>query len=155
VQHDLFRQRLQRQIELPLLALARQEFLEQQGVRRQRIGCLALYQRRQLVAERQQAARLEAEDRHAARDIGRERLERALPPLARLLDQPDREEGAATAQRPLVAVLRQRRIHAVPAGGEHAAGGVEILALEITVEGVGKQHDLARRRGLLQAVVAP
>ena len=74
---------------------------------------------------------------------------------ARFIHRADRQEGAPTAQRPLVAVDRQRRMHMVAGGDQHAERRVEILALEIAVEGVGEQHDLAQRRRRLVFHRAP
>ena len=75
---------------------------------------------------------------------GVERRERALGFRARLR-RPGRPtetcgRSRAAARR---AVGRLRQMHAVAGGLEHRERGVEILALEIAVEGVGEQHDLA------------
>ena len=55
---------------------------------------------RELVAQREQAGRLQADDGDAALDIRRQRVEHALRFALRLVDQPGREERAAAAQRP-------------------------------------------------------
>ena len=81
-----FGKRAERQIEAALLLLAREEFLQQHRIVRQRIDRLALHQRRQFVAEAEQAARLQPDHRHAARDVRRERVERALHLASRLVD---------------------------------------------------------------------
>ena len=71
------------------LVLARQKLLEQNSLRRNGLGVVAGQQRRDLVAERQQATRLETDDRHAATGIGQQRCERA-PRFARgCFDMPD------------------------------------------------------------------
>ena len=66
-------------------------------------------QRLVLVAQAEQAGRLEADHRQAALDQRSQRRERAPRLAARLLDQADREEGAAAAERP--------RRRPAPAGG--------------------------------------
>ena len=135
--------------------LARHEFLEQHGARRQPARFLGLQQRRDLVAEAEDAARLEPDHRDAARDIGLERRERALGLGARLLDQTDRQKRAAATQRPLRPVRRLRQMHAAAGGFEHGERGAEILRLEIAVEGVGEQHDFGGRRPSGVAAVIP
>ena len=99
-------------------------------------------QREQLVAQRQQAARLEADDRHAAR--GERRIGRNQPIElgARLIDQAGREKRPPAAQRP-AAVGGLREMHAIAACDQHAQRGVEIFALVDAIEGIGEQHDLA------------
>src|SRR5262245_62666659 len=103
VQQRALRHRLERHLKLALLRLPRQEFLEQQGVRRQEARILALDQRRDLVAEAEHAARLEADDRNSARQQRGEGGDAALGLAPRLIDEPDREEGAPAAERATVA----------------------------------------------------
>ena len=77
--------------------LARDEFLEQKRVRSQRIRRLSLEQGRQFIAEGEQAARFEADDRQPACDIRRKCVQRALHFTPRFFDQADREKSAAAA----------------------------------------------------------
>ena len=144
VQERALGHRLERQVERARRRFARQEFLEQQRVGRQRARVVAPDQRGQLVAETENAARLEPDDRHAAREQRRQRRDAAFRLAARLLDQTDREEGAPAAERTAAAVRGLRQMHAVAGGGEHAERGLDVLRLEIAVEGVGEEHDRAR-----------
>src|SRR5262249_56952324 len=64
----------------------------------------------------------------------------------RLVDEPDREKGAPAAERPAAAVGRFRQMHRITAGGEHGERGLDVLRLEVAVEGVGKEHDRPRLR---------
>ena len=75
--------------------------------------------------------------------IGRDRRDHALGLAPRLVDLADRQEGAAAAERALRAVRGLRDVHRVAGGAQHRHGGVEVLALEVAVEGVGEQDDLA------------
>src|SRR3970040_165735 len=99
VQECLFWQRSQRKIEFAILLLAGEEFLQQQRLPRQRLRRIALEQGRQLVAEGEQAARLQTDDGNAARGVWREHGQRALHFAPRLVDLADRQEGAAAAER--------------------------------------------------------
>src|SRR6185312_16711318 len=87
--------------------------------------------------------------------VWRQRIECAPHLGARLVDRADREKRAAAAQRP-AAARRGNLVHAIAGGLEHAPRGVEILALEIAVEGVGKEHHLLAlaRGGLVPKNVA-
>src|SRR5262249_28122843 len=159
VQQRALRHRLERQRERALPRLARQEFLEQEAVGGEAARVLAPHQRRDLVAEAEQAAPLEADDRDAPLHQGRRRGDATLGLLARLLDQPDREEGAAAAER-AAAARRFRQEHAIAAGGEHGERGRDVLRLEVAVEGVGEERDFTRGRAtdalrLANALPAP
>ena len=74
----------------------------------------------------------------------RKRGDAALGLAPRLVDEPDREERAPAAERTRAAVHGLRQMHAVAGGGEHAERGLDVLRLEIAVEGVGEEHDPAR-----------
>ena len=89
----------QRQAQASGRVLAHQELLEGQRELRHGLGGIASDQARDLVAEPENAARLEPHHRHAARDIGRERIQRALHLLLRLGDRADREKSPAAAER--------------------------------------------------------
>ena len=75
---------------------------------------------------------------------GAERVEQAPRFGARGVEHAGREIRPAAAQR--AAVARRRRSHGVAAGRQHRDGGAQVLGLEIGIEGVREQHDLARRR---------
>src|SRR6266508_2798644 len=64
-----------------------------------------------------------------------------LPP--RLVDQPDGEKGASTAQR-ASAVRRFRHMHSIAGGGEHAQRRLDILRLEVAVERISEEDDRSR-----------
>src|SRR5262249_62190662 len=99
----------EREPECPGLRLARQEFLEQQRVCGQAARILAPDERRDFVAEAEHAARLEADQRSCALEEGGERGQAALRLASRLVDEPDREEGTPTAERPAGAIGGGRR----------------------------------------------
>src|SRR6202012_1617925 len=107
---------------------------------------VVLAQRQQLVAQRQQAAWLEAEDRHAARREWRVGLYQTVEFGAGLIDQTGGEKGSSAAERAAPA-HRLWYVHAIAAFDQHAQGGIEILALVIPIESIGEQHDLAAIRG--------
>ena len=86
-----------RRLELVPLGRTGDEFLEGQRMGGERPRRLAAQERRNLVAEAEQAARLEPDDVGAARHVGGKRRDRALGLAARLRDQPDRQKGAAAA----------------------------------------------------------
>src|SRR4029077_15068940 len=119
------------QIQVALLVLARNEFLEQKSICRQRIDRLAFEQGWHFVAERKEATRLEAHDRYAARNIRRQRIQCTLHFTARLIHEADREKGATTTQWPLVGIRRKRRIDAIAACHQHIERRIEIFPLEI------------------------
>jgi hypothetical protein len=121
--------------------LAHQELLEGQGELPHRPGGVASDQARELVPEPENAARLEPHHRHAARDIGRERIERALHLLLRLGDRADRKKSPAAAERAGGFSGRLGGKDAIARRRQHGTRRLEIFTLEIAVEGVGKQHD--------------
>jgi hypothetical protein len=135
--------RLERQREPAGLGLARDVFLEQQRVCSDRAGIPGLDQRRDLVAKAQDAARLQPDDRNAALGEWRERGDAALRLATRLAHQPDRQECASAAQWTLLTLGRHRQMDGVSGSGQHSDCRGQILGLEITAEGVGKQHDLS------------
>ena len=99
-------------------------------------------QRQQFVAQRQQAARLQPDDRHAARGERRVGRDQPVEFGARMIDQPGREKGSAAAQRP-AAIRGLWHVDAVSGLDQHAQRGVEIFALIGAIESVGEQHDFA------------
>jgi len=101
----------------------------------------ALNERRDFVAKAEHAARLEADKGNCVLEERGERSHTALSLAPRLVDEPDCEEGAPAAERPPSAVGRFRQMHRIAAGGEHGERGLDVLRLEVAVEGVGKEHD--------------
>ena len=99
VQQRPFANLLQRQLQTSCIRLTRQELLEGQREAGKALRPLALHHRRHFVAEAEQAAWLEADHRHTARDERFERRQRALGLDARFVDLADGEEGASAAQR--------------------------------------------------------
>src|SRR5437773_1855406 len=98
VQQRLFRQRREASREMARVELAGDEFLEQK-----RMACEDFAARKhgaEFVAEAEQARGLEPDDRRAALDPGRERLQRATRLCLGFLDQPGREERPPAAQGP-------------------------------------------------------
>ena len=87
---------------------------------------------------------LEADDAGAASDEGGERGERAAGLGAGLLDAAGGEEGPAAAERPAGGA---GVVEAVAGGGEHPLGGGEVPRLEVAVEGVGEEHEVAAVAG--------
>ena len=96
----------------------------------------------EFVAQRQQAGRLQTDDRNTARHEGGGGGDDAARLHPRLVDQPGRQECAPAAERP-PAVRRRQHRHAIAETGEHVGGGAQVLGLEIGVEGVGEEGDLA------------
>src|SRR5262249_61438432 len=87
----------------------------------------------------------------------RERRRRGDAPrrlASRPLDEADRKERAPAAERPL-AVGWFRQLHLVTAGGEHGERRLDVLRLEVPVEGIGKEHDRSRRRAAIAGRLAP
>ena len=105
------------------------------------LGIVVRAQREQFVAKRQQTARLQPDDRHAARRERRVGRDQPVQFAARLFDQTGREECPPATQR-TGAVDGPRNMNAISAFDQHPQGGVEILALIGAVEGIGEQHDL-------------
>ena len=111
--------RLEAQLEPPRGLLAREKLLEQQGVAGSSLGLRPRQQRRVLVAQGEEAGRLEADHRHAVLDQGGERRERAPRLGARLVDQARREEGPAAAQGTGAAAGRGQ-VHPIAGARQHA-----------------------------------
>src|SRR5262249_19659762 len=101
-----------------------------------------LHDRRDLVAEAEDAARLEADDRNAAREERIERRQHALGFGLGFVDLADGEKGTAATERAWAAVGRRGDVDGVAAGNEHGEGRVQVLALEVAVEGVGEEDDV-------------
>ena len=110
----------------------------------------------ELVAQRQQARRLEPDDDGAALDVRRERGHDAARLGFRLVDETRGEVRAAAAQRPPwrgVGAARPRDVHAVAGRLQHRHRRVRVLRLEVIGERVDEQHDvgaagIARRAGV-------
>src|SRR5690606_27006449 len=95
-----------------------------------------------LVAESEEARRLQAEDRDLARRPRRERFERAPRLRSRLFHEPDGKEGAPAAKR---AALQDGAcdMDAILGRLEDADGRARVLRLEPAVERIDEEHDLA------------
>ncbi len=137
-------QRLERQVEPAGRRLAHQKLLEHQRMHRKLLRRLRLDHRRHFVAEAEDAARLQPDHRHAALHERLDRRDHALGLAPRLIDTADGKERAAAAERALHAIHGFGDVHLVTRRMQHCDGRVEVLALEIAVERIGEQHDLAR-----------
>ena len=140
---------LERQLEPPFLRFARQEFLEGQRAGGKPLRALVLDHRRHFVAEAEQAARLQARP-PACRARRRARAPRACAPPPCAPGRPCRWRG--TCGRSTAAATNCRRaapVHLIAARREHSERGIDVLALEVAVEGVGEQHDLSFAAAIL------
>ena len=117
--------------------LARQKLFEHQGRKGEGVGFGPRCQRGPLIAHRQQAGRLQPNDRQAAIDkrFQRRAGTRDLGPAARHVA--GRQIGAPAAERPAGLVVRYRQMHAVTGGDQHIEGGLQVFRFEIAVEGIG------------------
>ena len=97
VQQRFAGDRAERQLQTSGFGLAHQEFLEQQRVRADTFRGVIGTQRKQLVAQGQQTARLQPDDRHAAR--GKRRVGRDQPVEfgARVVDETRRQKRSSAA----------------------------------------------------------
>ena len=105
----------------------------------------ALDQRRDFIAEARtgNSARGRSPARRAPR-TARAPQACARPPCAPHRPGPTARKVRPQHKRPRRSVARRRDAHAIAAGAQHFDCGAEILRLEIAVEGVGEQDDLAR-----------
>src|SRR4051794_30990867 len=94
-----FGYRPERQLEPAGRRLAHQEFFEHQRMQRKLRCAVGLEHGRHFIAESQDAARLEPDHRHAARQVWRKRRDHALSFTLGLIDATNREEGAPAAER--------------------------------------------------------
>src|SRR5262249_50213800 len=131
---------VQRQSKSTRVRFRGQEFLERERLSGEPFRDITLEQRRDLVAKAEHAARLETDHRHAALDEWRQRIENPLRLVPRFLDLADRQERAAAAQRARIAVLyRPCDFDPGSRGVEHGERRVDVLALEIALEGVAEE----------------
>src|SRR5262245_4133743 len=137
VQQRLFANRRERR---GAAELSHDEFLERQRAAGKHARIVALDQRRNLVAEPDQTARLEPDHRNATRHEWREGLDTALGFAPSLVDLADRKERAAAAQ---WAVIRPRQMHPAAGGAQDSERGLDVFRLEIAAERIHEQHDLA------------
>ena len=140
--HGLAGDGAERKLQPPGLRLAHQKFLEQHRMRADRFGVVVGPQRQQFVAQRQQAARLQPDDRHATRGKRRKACDQPVQLGARLIDKPGRKERAPAAQRPSV-IHWPRDMDAITTLDQHAQRGVEIFPLIGAIESICEQHDFA------------
>ena len=99
-------------------------------------------QRKQFVTERQQAARLESDDRHAALSERGVCRNQPVQFMARLIDQSGRKKGSPAAHR-AGWPGGPREMDPIAALDQHAQRRIEVLALVDAIEGIGEQHDFA------------
>src|SRR5262245_61074764 len=142
VQQRLFADRCERQ--RAAVELSHNEFLKHQCAGRKLARVAILDQRRNLVAEADQATWLEPDHRHATRHERREGCDAALGFAPRLLDRADGKERATAAQWPIV---RPQQMNPAAGGVQNSERGFDVFRLEIAAEGIHEQHDLAAMRG--------
>src|SRR5258706_5651728 len=114
----LFGERLELEREAAGFVLEREELLEEQRLRGERVGLAAREHRLEFVAQGQEAGRLEADDIDSAPHVGLERVQHATRLGLRLVYHAGREKGAAAAQRPR-AVSGAGDVHSVAGAVEH------------------------------------
>ncbi len=125
--------------------LAREELLDQQRALGQRLRGGAQSQHQELVTQRIEARRLEADDRRAPFDVRRERSDHAARLAFRLVDEAGGEVGPAATKRPhSVGIVgkRPRDRDAIARPLQHGERGKRVLRLEVIGEGVNEQHDV-------------
>src|SRR5947208_1027715 len=106
---------------------------EQQRVISEAARLFVFQQRRNFIAEAVETAWLKTNHGNTAIDVGRKRAYRALGFPACLVDAPDRQKRAPAAERP---VAHRRDMHATSGGLEHVDRSLDVLRLEIAIEGV-------------------
>ena len=119
------------------LGFARDELLEQQRVLRHEFGLVAQTQHQSLVAQRQQAGRLQPDDGHAGFGQWVKDIDQGTQAFAGLIDHAAAEIGAAAAQ---VRALGAWRMQHIAGGAQHGRGGQRVLGFKVAVEGVHEEH---------------
>src|SRR6185437_14734804 len=141
MQHRLARQRRQIKPQPYRGFLFGDELVEELCAGGERPRLAAGQQSRELIAQGEETGRLEADDRHAALDEGRQRRDQAPRLDLRFIDEAGGKEGAAAAEgsraRPHGPAQR------IAGSLQHALRGARVLRLEPTVEGIDKEHGLA------------
>src|SRR5215471_18334140 len=140
MEQRLFADRRERQ---DAAELSRYEFLEYQCAGSKHSGIFAPDQGRNLVAEPDDAARLEPDHRYATRHEWRKGFDAALGFTSRLGDFADRQKRAPAAQWP---VASSQQMHPAAGGAQDSERGLDVFGLEIAAERVDEQHDLAAIR---------
>src|SRR5262245_44660714 len=100
VQQDFARMRADRSSYAPRLRLARKKLLEEEGLRRELLRCLAGQNGDELVAQGQQARGLQPDDGDASFQVWRGCGKHSPGLGARLLDQARRQKRAPATERP-------------------------------------------------------
>ena len=137
--------RLERQFQ-SALRLAGDEFLEQIKILAELADLLAEPQAEKFVAHRQQAGRLQPDDRRAGGD---RRLQRRQHPFGLgpgFWNHAHREIGPSAAQGAAgfgIVRRRPRDLHAIAAGGEHGDRRLGNFRIEMLGERIDEQPDLA------------
>src|SRR6185437_5925677 len=83
------------------------------------------------------------------------RRKRSLSLLARLVNLADGKERAAAAERARRAVNWLRNMDLIAASVQHRDRGVEVLALEVAIEGIGEEYDFFLLIRLTLSAVMP
>src|SRR6202035_4360306 len=86
-------------------------------------------------------------DGHAAGCERCERRDGALGLAARFVDEADRQERTSATQRPRRAIRWRGDMHPIAAGAQDLHGCMEIFRLEVAIESVGEENDLASTFG--------
>ena len=94
-------------------------------------------ERERLVAQRQQARRLEADDGDAGGGERQQRIDQLAAAPSRPIDHAAGEKGPAAA---MMAAALVERVQRVAGGVQHARRGERVLALEDAVEGVDEEQ---------------
>src|SRR5436305_1425376 len=97
VNQRTFGYRPERQLEPAGRSLAYQEFLEHQRMQRELRRTVGLEHGRHFIAESQDAAWLQPDHRHPAREVGRKRRDHALGLTLGVIDPANREERTPAA----------------------------------------------------------
>ena len=129
----------QTEVDARLAGGAGDQLLEQHESGVTRLALEAEHQR--LVAEREQARRLQADDGDSPLDERCERRERAGKLLPGLADEAGGQERPPAAQRAAFAGRRRGGSDPVPRRLQHPYRGAGVLGLEPGGEGVRKEHD--------------
>ncbi len=133
----------ERQAQPAEFGLAHQKFFEQQRMRAHALCRVVGTQRKQFVAQRQQAARLEADDGHAPRSIWRVGRDQPVEFGASVHRPNQRKEKCVHNIVDGCSSAGLRQVHAITARHQHTQCGVKIFALIAAIESVGEQHHLA------------
>ena len=125
------------EVEAAGLRFAGHELLEQQRLLRDRDRLVAEMHRQRLVAQRQQARRLEPDDGDAGLGERQQRIDQLADARLRFGDAAARQRRASAA---VVTAPAVERVHGVAGRPEHVGSGVRVLGFEQAVEGVDEEQ---------------